>query len=86
MSAGSYIGRSPQFGFFEKQKITTANGVLTSFALNFTTADSAQLLVSVGGVIQETGTAYTVDSSTPQNIVFTAAPATGIEIFIVWLG
>ena len=86
MSAGSYIGRSPQFGFFEKQKITTANGVLTSFALNFTTADSAQLLVSVGGVIQESGTAYTVDSSTPQNIVFTEAPATGIEIFIVWLG
>jgi hypothetical protein len=86
MSAGSYIGKSPQYGFFEKQKITTANGVLTSFALNFTTADSAQLLVSVGGVIQETGTAYTVDSSTPQNIVFTGAPATGIEIFIVWLG
>ena len=86
MSAGSYIGRSPQFGFFEKQKITTANGVLVTFALNFTTADSAQLLVSVGGVIQESGTAYTVDSSAPQNIVFTEAPATGIEIFIIWLG
>ena len=86
MSAGSYIGRSPQYGFFEKQKITTANGVLVSFALNFTTADSAQLLVSVGGVIQESGASYTVDSSVPQNIVFTEAPATGIEIFIIWLG
>jgi len=86
MSAGSYIGKSPQYGFFEKQKITTANGVLTSFALNFTTADSAQLLVSVGGVIQETGTAYTVDGSVPQNIVFTEAPSTGIGIFIIWLG
>ena len=62
MSAGSYIGRSPQYGFFEKQLITTANGVLVSFALNFTTADSAQLLVSVGGVIQQPGAAYTVDS------------------------
>ena len=30
--------------------------------------------------------AYTVDASTPQNIVFTEAPATGIEIFIIWLG
>ena len=86
MSAGSYIGRSPQFGFFEKQVITTANGVLTSFALNFTTADSAQLLVSVGGVIQQPGASYTVDASAPQNILFTEAPATGIEIFIIWLG
>ena len=86
MSAGSYIGRSPQFGFFETQTITTANGVLTSFALNFTTADSAQLLVSVGSVIQQPGTAYTVDASSPQNIVFTEAPSTGIEIFIIWLG
>ena len=86
MSAGSYIGRSPQFGFFEKQVITTANGVLDTFALNFTTADSAQLLVSVGGVIQQTGAAYTVDASTPQNIVFTEAPANGIEIWIIWLG
>ena len=86
MSAGSYIGRSPQFGFFETQTITTANGVLTSFALNFQTADSAQLLVSVGGVIQKPGTSYTVDASTPQNIVFTEAPSTGIEIFMIWLG
>jgi len=86
MSAGSYIGKSPQYGFFEKQVITTANGVLDTFALNFTTADSAQLLVSVGGVIQQTGAAYTVDTSTPQNIVFTEAPANGIEIWIIWLG
>ena len=86
MSAGSYIGREPQYGFFEKQLITTANGVLTSFELNFQTADSAQLLVSVGGVIQQTGAAYIVDASTPQNIVFTEAPASGIEIFIIWLG
>ena len=86
MSAGSYIGRSPQYGYFEIQTITTANGVLTSFALNFQTADSAQLLVSVGGVIQKPGTAYTVDASTPQNIVFTEPPANGIEIFMIWLG
>jgi len=86
MSAGSYIGREPQYGFFEKQLITTANGVLTDFALNFQTADSAQLLVSVGGVIQQPGAAYTVDASTPQNIVFTEAPSSGIEIFIIWMG
>ena len=82
----SYIGKAPQYGFFEKQRITTANGVLTDFNLSFTCADSNQLLVSVGGVIQEGGIAYTVLSGTPQQISFTEAPATGVEIFIVFLG
>ena len=84
--SGSYIGKEPTYGFFEKQRITSANGVLTSFALAFTTADSSQLLVSVGGVIQEPGQSYTVDASTPQNVVFTEAPASGVEIFIIWMG
>jgi len=82
----SYIGKAPQYGFFEKQRITTANGVLTAFNLAFTCADSNQLLVSVGGVIQEGGIAYTVLSGTPQQIEFTEAPANGVEIFIVFLG
>ena len=86
MSAGSYIGKSPQYGFFEKQRITTANGVLTAFNLAFTCADSNQLLVSVGGVIQEPGIANTVVAGAPQQISFTEAPANGIEIFIMYLG
>ena len=86
MSAGSYIGKSPQYGFFEKQRITTANGVLTAFNLAFTCADSNQLLVSVGGVIQEPGIAYTVVAGAPQQISFTEAPANAIEIFIMYLG
>ena len=84
--SGSYIGKSPQYGFFEKQKIITADGSTTAFNLNFTTADSTQLLVSVGGIIQEPGTAYTVTPGTPQTITFTEAPSSGIEIFIIWLG
>ena len=84
--SGSYIGKNPQYGFFEKQRITTANGVLTEFNLAFTTADSAQLLVSVAGVIQEPGQSYTVLSGTPQQISFTEAPANGVDIFIIFLG
>jgi len=84
--SGSYIGKNPQYGFFEKQRITTANGVLTEFNLAFTTADSAQLLVSVAGVIQEPGQSYTVLSGTPQQISFTEAPANGVDIFIIWMG
>ena len=84
--SGSYIGKNPQYGFFEKQRITTANGVLTAFNLVFTTSGSAQLLVSVAGVIQEPGQSYTVLSGTPQQISFTEAPANGVDIFIIWMG
>ena len=84
--SGSYIGKNPQYGFFEKQRITTANGVLTAFNLAFTTTGSAQLLVSVAGVIQEPGQAYTVLSGSPQQISFTEAPANGVDIFIIWMG
>ncbi len=84
--SGSYIGKNPQYGFFEKQRITTANGVLTAFNLAFTTSGSAQLLVSVAGVIQEPGQAYTVLAGTPQQISFTEAPANGVDIFIIWMG
>ena len=84
--SGSYIGKNPQYGFFEKQRITTANGVLTAFNLAFDTTGSAQLLVSVAGVIQEPGQAYTVLSGTPQQISFTEAPANGVDIFIIWMG
>ncbi len=84
--SGSYIGKNPQYGFFEKQRITTANGVLTAFNLAFTTTGSAQLLVSVAGVIQEPGQAYTVLSGAPQQISFTEAPANGVDIFIIWMG
>jgi hypothetical protein len=84
--SGSYIGRNPQYGFFEKQRIATANGVLTAFNLAFTTSGSAQILVSVAGVIQEPGQSYTVTSGSPQQISFTEAPANGVDIFIIWLG
>ena len=84
--SGSYIGKQPQYGFFEKQRITTANGSLTEFPLSFLCADSNQLLVSVGGVIQEGGQAYSVLAGAPQQIKFTEAPANGVDIFILFLG
>ena len=47
--SGSYIGRNPQYGFFEKQRITTANGVLTAFNLAFdTTLISASATPFIG--------------------------------------
>jgi hypothetical protein len=85
----AYIGTQPAFGTFKKiDSITTFNGALTTFALTSggaaTTPGTAQnLIVSINGVVQEPGVAYSVSGS---NIVFTAAPITGAAFFAVQLG
>ena len=80
----AYIGREPSYGSFEKQALT-ANGSTTSFALNYVVGSSASILVSVAGVIQEPEVAYNI-SGGGANIVFTAAPASGDTVYIVFLG
>ena len=80
----AYIGRDPAYGSFEKQSLT-ADGSTTTFTLNFTVGSTASLMVSVAGVLQEPETAYNIASGGTQ-IVFTAAPASGDTVFIVFLG
>ena len=80
----AYIGREPSYGSFEKQSLT-ANSSTTSFALNYVVGSSASILVSVAGVIQEPEVAYNI-SGGGANIVFTAAPASGDTVYIVFLG
>ena len=80
----AYIGRGLELGQHKKQDITTANGVLTSFAMDLNASQNS-LLVVYGNVIQEPGTgkAYTV---TGQTITFTSAPVTGTSLYIIYLG
>ena len=80
----AYIGREPSYGSFEKQALT-ADSSATSFALNYVVGSSASILVSVAGVIQEPEVAYNI-SGGGANIVFTAAPASGDTVFVVFLG
>ena len=80
----AYIGRQPITGQFEKQQLT-ADGSTTSFALNWTVGSTSALIVSVGGVLQEPETAYTL-SGGGTNIVFTAAPASGDRVYVHFLG
>ena len=80
----AYIGREPSYGSFEKQALT-ADSSATSFALNYVVGSSASILVSVAGVIQEPEVAYNI-SGGGANIVFTAAPASGDTVYIVFLG
>ena len=80
----AYIGRGLELGQHKKQDITTANGVLTSFAMDLNASQNS-LLVVYGNVIQEPGAgkAYTV---TGQTITFTSAPVTGTSLYIIYLG
>jgi len=86
----AYIGRSPVIGSFKKIDDLTSqfNGAQTVFTLlsNGSGVDpgtSQNLLVSLGGVLQEPVTAYTVSGST---ITFSSAPANTQSFFAVQLG
>ena len=80
----SYVGRPPEYGGYEKQDITT-DGSTTTFALNYTVGSESSLLVSVAGVNQQPGVAYTL-SGGGANIVFSAAPASTATTFVIFLG
>ena len=77
-----YIGRDNRVVTFTKQSIT-ANGVLTSFTLDYGVGDSSGILVSVGGVVQQPGVAYTASGMT---ISFSSAPGIGTPVWVVYLG
>ena len=80
----SYVGRPPEYGGYEKQDITT-DGSTTTFVLNYSVGSESSLLVSVAGVNQQPGTAYTL-SGGGANIVFSVAPASTATTFVIFLG
>jgi hypothetical protein len=86
----SYIGNTPQYGVFRKLDALTFNGSTTSFTLlsggaNVLAGDPTQLFISLNGVIQEPGVAFTLASGGTQ-IVFSTAPTNGMSFFGVLLG
>ena len=80
----AYIGAKPVNGFFAKQDITT-DGSTTTFSLDFTVSSTSSIIVSVGGVIQEPDTAYTLSGGNT-SIVFSEAPASTADTYIHYLG
>ena len=80
----AYIGAKPVNGFFAKQDLTT-DGSTTTFALDFTISSTSSIIVSVGGVIQEPDTAYTLSGGNT-SIVFSEAPASTADTYIHYLG
>ena len=86
----AYIGAEPVTGQNrEVDDISSGfNGSTTSFTLQVnslnTSPESANnILVSVGGIIQNPGTDYTINAST---ITFTTAPASGLSFMGLILG
>ena len=85
----AYIGRQQSSGAFLKldELISQFNGSKTTFNLKaggeaFYPDNPYTLLVSLGGVIQEPVTSFTINDD---QIVFSAAPSAGASSFIVVL-
>jgi len=90
----AYIGSQPTVGLVTKLSdiASSFNGILTTFQLSippggagnsFTPGSAFQIIVSLGGVIQNPATDYTLSGS---QITFTTAPAAGLTCFIIALG
>jgi len=86
----AYIGTQPLAGQYRKLDDISSgfNSATTSFTTsvggtNVTAGSPQQLLVSLGGVIQQPTTDYTVNTST---IIFTTAPASGLSFFAILMG
>ena len=80
----AYLGRSPQYGSFEKQSLT-GDGSTVTFSLDYTEGSSSSVLISVAGVHQEPEVAYNLTSNGTA-ITFTAAPGASDTVFIIFLG
>ena len=81
----AYIGAEPVPGQNrEVDDISSSfNGSTTAFTLqvssvNVSPESANNIIVSIGGVIQNPGTDYTIAAST---ITFTTAPASGLDFF-----
>ena len=86
----AYIGRTPSGGRFAKMDDISSgfNGSANTFSLSIgadapNIASDAQVIISVGGVIQEPETDFVVRTN---QIIFTSAPPSGASFFGVLLG
>ena len=86
----AYIGRTPSGGRFAKMDDISSgfNGSANTFSLSLggdspNIASDAQVIISVGGVIQEPETDFAIRTN---QIVFTSAPPSGASFFGILLG
>jgi hypothetical protein len=86
----AYIGTAPVVGQYRKLDTISGSFNGSTVTFNLTVSGAAvsagtaqQLLISLGGVIQNPNTDYTVSTNT---ITFTTAPAAGLTFFGILMG
>ena len=84
MASDSYIGKAPAYGYFNKQALSAPIGG-SAITLARSATDTRQLIVVVGGVVQEPETAYTLNAAGTQ-LTFTATPDSSLTGWIIWMG
>ena len=82
----AYIGAEPSYGVFERQVIT-GDGTTTQYTLDHTVASPTQLLVVLGGIVQEPEYSYSTSTTNGvSKINFSEAPDNGDRGSIVYMG
>ena len=79
-----YIGAQARYGVFETQTLHPT-GVESEFALIYQIGTSASILVTLDGVVQQPGVAYTIAEG-GRKIVFSFTPDSGTPVVIRYLG
>lgn len=80
----AFIGREPQYGFFETQTLSP-DGSTTTFALDYAVGSAASVMIFYGGVYQIPNVAYSI-SGGGTNITFSEAPSSGVTLYLVYMG
>jgi hypothetical protein len=82
----AYLGATPAYGKFQKQ-IIIGDGSTASFSLDYPVSASSQILVSVGGVLQEPEIDFSAYTTAGQGTInFSSSVGSGVRIFILFMG
>ena len=82
----NYIGAEPSYGVFERQVIT-GDGSTTQYQLDHTVASPTQLLVVLGGIVQEPEYSYSTSTTSGVSYInFSEAPDAADRGSIVYMG
>ena len=82
----AYIGAEPSYGVFERQVIT-GDGSTTQYQLDHTVASPTQLLVVLGGIVQEPEYSYSTSTTSGVSYInFSEAPDNADRGSIVYMG
>ena len=82
----AYIGAEPSYGVFERQVIT-GDGTTTQYTLDHTVASPTQLLVVLGGIVQEPEYSYSTSTTSGVSYInFSEAPDNADRASIVYMG